>query len=102
MENSLTTIKMVPLLSSHRCVSVVFNSDYCISSVYLPNRSGCTDIYNESLDYLNIIVNKFGRKAILLGDFNGDPSNSLGVFSSTANNEQGKILTNYLKHWSYT
>ena len=83
-------------------MSISFNNEYCISSVYLPTRSGCTDNFKESLDSLSVIAGKYIGKAIFLGDFNADPGGSLGFFSSTILNEQGRILVNFLKQWNYT
>ena len=83
-------------------MSISFNNEYCISSVYLPTRSGCTDNFKESLDSLSVIAGKYIGKAIFLGDFNADPGGSMGFFSSTILNEQGRILVNFLKQWNYT
>ena len=46
--------------------------------MYLPTRSGCTDIFKEALDSLCVIVDMFSGRAFFLGDFNADPGNSLG------------------------
>ena len=36
-------------------------------SAYLPTRSGCTDIYKEVLDHLNVIRKKYSDNGILRG-----------------------------------
>ena len=39
-------------------------------SVYLPTRTGCTDIFKESLDYLDSMINLLGYEndVFILGD----------------------------------
>ena len=46
-----------------------------ILSVYLPSRSGCTDIFKESLDQLEgaLMLLPAGADVVIMGDFNADP-----------------------------
>ena len=68
-------------------------------SVYLPTRTGCTDIFKESLDYLDSMINllSFDNDVFILGDINADLGPGRGPMASTSINEQGKILMQYLK-----
>ena len=74
-----------------------------IFSTYLPTRSGCTDIYKETLDHLNVIREKYSDNGILIfaGDMNGDLGTSDGPRATTTINEQGQILSHYLKSWNF-
>ena len=75
----------------------------CLLSVYLPTRTGCTDTFKESLDYLDSIINLFGfdNDVFILGDINADLGLGGGPMASTPINEQGKILMQYLKRWNF-
>ena len=75
----------------------------CLLSVYLPTCTGCTDIFKESLDYLDSMINLLGYEndVFILGDMNADLGLSGGPMASTLINEQGKILMQYLKRWNF-
>ena len=57
-------------------------------------RTGYTDIFKESLDYLDSMINLLGYEndVFILGDMNTDLGLSGGPMTSTPINEQGKIL----------
>ena len=49
--------------SSHRVVAISLQAQrrpICLLSVYLPTHTGCTDIFKESLDYLDSMINLLG------------------------------------------
>ena len=92
--------------SSHRVVGISLQAQLrpiCLLSVYLPTRTGCTDIFKESLDYLDSMINLLGYEndVFILGDMNADLGLSGGPMASTPINEQGKILMQYLKRWNF-
>ena len=71
-----------------------------IFSTYLPTRSGCTDIYKDTtLNHLNVIREKYSDNEILIfaGDMNADLGTSDGPLATITINEQGQILSHYLK-----
>lgn len=71
-----------------------------IFSTYLPTRTGCTDAFKESLDFLQMIKSKLDGSTMVVfaGDLNADP----GAEGVTKVNEQGQILNTYLRRWGYT
>ena len=75
----------------------------CLLSVYLPTLTGCTDIFKEFLDYLDFMINLLGydNDVLILGDINTDLGLGGGPMASTSINEQGKILTQYLKDGTF-
>lgn len=75
----------------------------CFFSVYLPSRSGCTDVFRESLDYLDSLINLYGidNDIVVLGDFNADLGLHGGPMATTSSNEQGRILHRYLHDWNF-
>ena len=92
--------------SSHRVVGISLQAQprpICLLSVYLPMRTGCTDIFKESLDYLDSMINLLGYEndVFILGDMNADLGLSGGPMASTPINEQGKILRQYLQRWNF-
>ena len=74
-----------------------------IFSTYLPTGSSCINIYKEALDHLNVIREKYSDNGILIfaGDMNADLGTSDGPLATTAINEQGRILSHYLKAWNF-
>ena len=83
--------------SSHRVVGISLQAQprpICLLSVYLPTCTGCTDIFKESLDYLDSMINLLGYEndVFILGDMNADLGLTGGPMASTHINEQGKIL----------
>ena len=48
--------------------------------MYLPSRSGCTDAFKESLDYLDSLLGllAFDNDVTVIGDANADPGPSGG------------------------
>ncbi len=66
-------------------------------------RSGCTDVFRESLDYLDSLIGLYGydNDVIILGDINADPGSCGGPMTCKPSNEQGKILLKYLKRWNF-
>ena len=92
--------------SSHRVVGISLQAQprpICLLSVYLPTRTGCTDIFKESLDYLDSMINLLGYEndVFILGDMNADLGLTGGPMASTHINEQGKILQKYLQRWNF-
>ena len=67
----------------------------CLLSVYLPTCTACTDIFKESLDYLDSTNNlfRFANDVLILGDMNADLGLGGGPMASTPINEQGKTST---------
>ena len=55
----------------------------------LPDPAALTTLSRRWTRSLCVIVDKFSGRAFFLGDFNADPGNSLGGFSTTSQNEQG-------------
>ena len=66
-------------------------------------RTGCTDIFKESLEYLDSMINLLGYEndVFILGDMNADLGLTGGPMASTPINEQGKILRQYLQRWNF-
>ena len=105
-KRSLHQAVQVDTASSHRVVGILLPCrphPLCILSVYLPSRSGCTDIFKESLDYIDSLFNLLNSEYdfIILGDINADPGPQGGPKSSTPVNEQGRILNRYLSKWNF-
>ena len=103
---ALQNVFKIDTSPSHRVVGIKVLTDsrpVCFLSVYLPSRSGCTDDFRESLDYLDSLINTLGYDCdiVILGDFNADPGPSGGPKCSTPSNEQGKILIQYLNRWNF-
>jgi len=75
-----------------------------IFSTYLPTRTGCTDAFKESLDFLQMIKSKLDGSTMVVsaGDLNTDPGAEGGPSATTKVNEQGQILNTYLRRWGYT
>ena len=73
-----------------------------VFSVYLPSRSGCTDVFRESLDQLDAVLESLPPSSdiIILGDFNADPGSQGGALSTTRLNEQGRILVPSMVSWN--
>ena len=59
-------------------------------SAYFPTRSGCTDIYKEVLNHLNVIREKYSDNGILRG-VNADLGSSGGTVQTAAMVEKLKI-----------
>ena len=85
----------IQLLNLHRPI--------CLLAVYLPSRSGGTDVLKDSLDYVHSVLGQlcFDNDVYILGDFNADPGSKGGPLATTSVNEQGHILLRYLKKWEY-
>ena len=100
------SVSKIVLPNTQRIVGIKLLSEprpICFFSVYLPSRSGCTDVFKESLDYIDAVINNysFDNDLILMGDFNADPGCSGGPLAETSINEQGRILSRYLAKWNY-
>ncbi len=92
--------------NSHRVVGIQIqtnNRPIFFFSVYLPTHSSCTDVFRESLDYLDSLIGLYGydNDVIILGDINADPGSCGGPMACTPSNEQGKILLKCLKRWNF-
>lgn len=90
--------------SSHQYIGISIDNCLSIFSVYLPTRSGCTESFKESLDFMQLALefcNPLGP-VIFARDMNADPGPAAGPLLSTTCNEQGRILLCYLKAWDYT
>ena len=99
-------VSSVPIISSSRMVGVEVNLPHgslFVISVYLPSRSGCTDIFREALDQLDATISLLppGSDIIIMGDFNADLGQYGGPMSKTEVNEQGKILYQYINRWHF-
>ena len=66
-------------------------------------RTGCTDIFKESLNYLDSMINLLGYEndTFILGDMNADFGLTGAPMAFTPINEQGKILRQYLQKWNF-
>ena len=85
---SFQNISKLDTSPSHRVIGIKLLSDprpLCILSVYLPSRSGCTDVFRESLDCLDSLENTLGydNDIIILDDFNADLGPAGGPNCST-------------------
>lgn len=99
-------IRKLDTSASHRVVGIQLQSQprpVCFFSVYLPSRSGCTDVFRESLDYLDSLINLYGidNDIVVLGNFNADLGLHGGPMATTSSNEQGRILHRYLHDWNF-
>ena len=99
-------VKRLPDFCNERVVTVSVSLSarpLCIIAAYLPARSGCTDPFKESLDFLNGIFLQLSvsHDVIILGDMNADLGVAGGPRASTSVNEQGKILLRYLGRWDF-
>ena len=75
--------------------------DIIIFSVYLPCRTGCADVFRQTLDTLQSTFLLFPTSIVIFtGDLNADPGLSGGSYGLSAN-EQGVILARYLTEWDY-
>ena len=85
----------IQLLNLHRPI--------CLLAVYLPSRSGGTDVFKDSLDYVDSVLGQLclDNDVCILGDFNADPGSEGGPLATTNVNEQGHILLRYLRKWEY-
>ena len=65
----------------------------------LPSRSGCTDVFRESLDRLDAALGSLPplSNILVLGDFNVDPRRP---YHTTTMNEQGRILLPFMERWN--
>ena len=78
-------VSSVPIISSSRMVGVEINLPHgslFVISVYLPSRSGCTDIFREALD-ATISLLAPDSDVIIMGDFNADLGRYGGPMSRT-------------------
>ena len=100
---TLSDVHKLSEFASHHHIGISVCNHLKIFSTYLPTRSGCTDIYKETLDHLNVIREKYSDNGILIfaGDMNGDLGTSDGSHATTTINEQGRILSHYLKSWNF-
>ena len=99
-------VSLIPFVSSCRMVGVkcdLSQRPLFIISTYLPSRSGCTDIFKETLDQLEaaILLLPPGAEIIIMGDLNADLGHLGGPMACTHINEQGKILYRYLTKWNF-
>ena len=99
-------VKRLPDFCNERVVTVSVSLSarpLCIIAAYIPARSGCTDPFKESLDFLNGIFLQLSvsHDVIILGDMNADLGVAGGPRASTSVNEQGKILLRYLGRWDF-
>ena len=93
-------------ISNDRLVAIQLRNlqrPICLLAVYLPSRSGGTDVFKDSLDYVHSVLEQlcFDNDVYILGDFNADPGSEGGPLATTSVNEQGHILLRYLKKWEY-
>ena len=98
-------INPTPIISTHQVIGIELKtspSPLFIFSVYLPSRSGCTDVFRESLDQIDAAIGTLPSTStvIILGDFNADPGIHGGPYSTTRLNEQGRILLHYMARWN--
>ena len=95
----LSDVHKLTEFASHHHIGISVCNHLKIFSTYLPTRSGCTDIYKEALDHLNVIREKYSDNGILIfaGEMNADIGTSDGPLATTTINEQGRILSHYLK-----
>ena len=103
---NLRPVTKLDTSSWYRVVGIQLLTNSCpitFLSVYLPSRSGCTDDFRESLDYLDSLISNLGLVSdiIIIGDLNADPGPAGGPNSSTSSNEQGLIFIQYLKPWNF-
>ena len=70
----------------------------CLLAVHLPSRSGGTDAFKDSLDYVDSVLGQlcFDND---VGDFNANPGSEGGPLATTSVNEQSHILLRYLNKW---
>ena len=99
-------VSRIPFVSSSRIIGIQFSlPQYTlyIISVYLPSRSGCTDVFKESLDQLEAILMLLppGAEIIIMGDLNADLGQLGGPMSCTQMNEQGSVLHRYISRWNF-
>ena len=99
-------IQKLPSFSNHRVMGIQLTAKYCnlcLLSTYLPTRSGCTDQFKETLDYLDSILSQVGldHDTMILGDLNADTGPSGGPHCTTSANEQGQFLQRYLLNWNH-
>ena len=99
-------VSPTPIISTHQFIGIEIKTSRTpiqIFSVYLPSRSGCTDVFREALDNLNATMNSLPSisNTVVLGDFNADPGCHGGPLSTTSVNQQGRILSQYLSLWNF-
>ena len=82
---TLSDVHKLSEFASHHHIGISVCNHLKIFSTYLPTRSGCTDIYKETLDHLNVIREKYSDNGILIfaGDMNGDLGTSDGSHATT-------------------
>ena len=81
------SVSKIVLPNTQRIVGIKLLSEprpICFFSVYLPSRSGCTDVFKESLDYIDADYG-FYNDLILMCDFNADPGCSGGPLCKNFN-----------------
>ena len=91
-------VSPTPIISTHQFIGIEIKTSRTpiqIFSVYLPSRSGCTDMFREALDNFNATMNSLTSisNTVVLGDFNADPGCHGGPLSTTSVNQQGRILS---------
>ena len=101
-------VQKLSSLSNHRVVRIQLSTKYhnlCFLSTYLPTRSGCTDQFKESLDYMDSVLTQMGsdHDTLILGDLNADIGLSGGPYCTSNANEQGSSQyfgppTSHLSH----
>ena len=82
---TLSDVHKLSEFASHHHIGISVCNHLKFFSTYLPTRSGCTDIYKETLDHLNVIREKYSDNGILIfaGDMNGDLGTSDGSHATT-------------------
>ena len=92
-------------LATERIVGIripTMNRPICFLSVYLPTRTGGTDIFKDQMDLIEAYIGLLSDcDVVILGDINADPGSLAGPYVSTCTNEQGTILWRYLERWGY-
>ena len=83
-----TFVSPIPFVSSSRIIGIQLSlPQYTlyVISVYLPSRSGCTDVFKESLDQLDAILMLLppGAEIVIMGDLNADLGHLGGPKSCT-------------------
>ena len=97
-------VSPLQFISSCRMVGVqlkLTSHPIIVVAVYLPARSGCTDIFRDALDQLEAGLHLLPTNSdiFIMGDFNADPGHLGGPLSSTRLNEQGRILHQFMSRW---
>ena len=100
---TLSDVHKLTEFASHQHIGFSVCNRLKIFSTYLSTISGRTNIYKKALDHLNVIRKKYSDNGILIfaGDMNADIGTSDGPLATTTINEQGRILSHYLKAWNF-